>query len=145
LIINFFEAAYYNMFLAYSLIFLWDSFKYPLPWKVENPVNGKLWDDTYFYNEVLQISPNMLELGGFNTGVVIAVLVSFVLLYLCTIKGIKTSGKVEYVSATAPYVILFILLIRGLFLDGASDGISFMFTVDWSKVWSFDIWARAAG
>lgn len=37
-----------------------------------------------------------------------------------------------------------IFLIRGLFLDGAMDGLGFLFRVDWSKLADFKIWYRAA-
>lgn len=43
----------------------------------------------------------------------------FVMLYFSLFKGVKSSGKVVWVTATAPYIILTILLIRGLFLPGA--------------------------
>jgi len=143
-IMCYFIATFYNLFLAYGFIFLWDSFSYPLPWKVENPINGKLWDEKYFYNEVLEITDNMLNIGGFNSKVIIGSIVSFIFVYICIIKGIKTSGKVAYVTALAPYVLLFILLLRGLFLDGAIEGIGYLFTVDWSKVWTTEIWFKAA-
>jgi hypothetical protein len=43
----------------------------------------------------------------------------FVMLYFSLFKGVKSSGKVVWVTALAPYIILTILLIRGLFLPGA--------------------------
>ena len=33
-----------------------------------------------------------------------------------------------------PYVVLTILLVRGLMLEGAVDGIKFYLTVDWNKL-----------
>lgn len=35
---------YYNLLLAYSLIYLWDSFKSPLPWLKEDNGDGLVWD-----------------------------------------------------------------------------------------------------
>lgn len=47
-------------------------------------------------------------------------LIVFIILYFSLFKGVKSSGKVVWVTATAPYFILTILLIRGLFLPGSS-------------------------
>ena len=146
MIICFFEAIYYNMFLSYSLIFFWDSWKDPLPWYIPgDSSNGVIWDSNYFYNDVLQKNQNEEGLGGFNWNVVLSTFVSYIILYLCIAKGIQSTGRVVYVTATAPYVLLTILLIRGLFLPGAGMGISYLFAVDWSKIWSFRIWIKAAG
>lgn len=143
-LICYFEGIYYNVLMAYALVFLYDSFEDPLPWKVEDPEDGKVWDEKYFYDKVLHKSESLDNLDGFNPRIMIAIIISYIILYLCIIKGIKSTGKVAYVSAPAPYIFLFILLIRGLFLDGSWDGIAYLFQVDWSKVWSFDVWAKAA-
>ena len=37
----------------------------------------------------------------------------------------KSSGKVVWLTATMPYVVLTILLMRGLMLEGAASGIHF--------------------
>jgi solute carrier family 6 noradrenalin transporter-like protein 2 len=41
------------------------------------------------------------------------------------LQGVKSSGKVVWLTATMPYVVLTILLMRGLMLDGAASGIHF--------------------
>ena len=40
-------------------------------------------------------------------------------------QGVKSSGKVVWLTATMPYVVLTILLARGLMLEGAASGIHF--------------------
>ena len=48
--------------------------------------------------------------------------------------GTKSIGKVIYVTVLAPYIILMILLIRGLTLPGMSDGIAFYLRPDFKKL-----------
>jgi len=36
------------------------------------------------------------------------------------------------------------LLGRGIFLEGAWDGIKYLFVIDWTKIWQFEVWYRAA-
>jgi len=57
---------------------------------------------------------------------------------------VQLSGKVALFTATSPYVLLFILMIRGLFLDGAWSGIQYLFTPDWSKIFHLQVWVDAA-
>ena len=49
-------------------------------------------------------------------------------------KGVQSSGKVVYVTATFPYVVLIILVIFGATLEGAKDGIEFYLKPDISKL-----------
>ena len=39
-----------------------------------------------------------------------------------------------WVTATMPYVVLTILLVRGLMLEGAIDGIKYYLHVDWNRL-----------
>ena len=46
------------------------------------------------------------------------------------------SFKVMYVAATAPYVLLTILLVRGATLDGALDGFLYYVVPKWDKLFT---------
>ena len=49
-----------------------------------------------------------------------------------------------YFTATFPYVILIALLIRGCLLDGAVDGLKFLFIPKWEKLLEVQPWRKAA-
>lgn len=50
-----------------------------------------------------------------------------------------------WITAIAPYVVMLILLVRGLTLEGSSKGLEFYLKVeDWSKLLEGKIWIDAA-
>ena len=58
--------------------------------------------------------------------------------------GIKVTGKVVYFTATFPYVVLTILLIRGVTLPGAYDGLSFyLLQPNMTKLANAQVWVDA--
>lgn len=44
--------------------------------------------------------------------------------------------QIVYFTATFPYVVLVVLLVRGVLLPGALDGIIYYLKPDWSKLGS---------
>lgn len=72
------------------------------------------------------------------------VFVVYCLLYLSLFKGVKSSGKVVWITALAPYFLLSILLIRGLMLPGAMKGIQFYLVPDLSALSKSEVWTDAA-
>jgi SNF family Na+-dependent transporter len=61
------------------------------------------------------------------------------------VRGIQVSGKLVYVTATFPYLVLLVLGIRGWMLPGAADGIKFYIYPDFSRLLDQTIWIDAAG
>ena len=58
--------------------------------------------------------------------------------------GIKSSGKVVMVTATAPYFFLVVLFLRGITLDGQMIGIRYYLTPQWDKLQDPHVWTAAA-
>jgi SNF family Na+-dependent transporter len=67
------------------------------------------------------------------------------LIYFATFKSVKSVGKVILVTATLPFLTLLILAIRGATLPGAMEGLSYLTTIDYDKLWSLSTWIAAAG
>lgn len=63
--------------------------------------------------------------------------------YLCIKNGVGISGKIALFTATTPYVLLIVLLVRGIFLKGAWSGLAYLFAPDWSKLFSLSVWVDA--
>ena len=69
------------------------------------------------------------------------------MLYFFVFRGTKSIGKVVYVTAIVPYIILIALLIRGCTLSGAKEGIDYFLGLngkgDWSKLTDIQVWVNA--
>jgi len=98
----------------------------------------------FWQMEVLQQSSGMDELGGFNPGLLLSFTIAWLLVYFVVFKGIASSGKVVYVTATLPYFCLVIFFIRAITLPGADMGVRFFATPDFSKIANGEVWLRAA-
>ncbi|KFM74324.1 Sodium- and chloride-dependent glycine transporter 2, partial [Stegodyphus mimosarum] len=100
-------------------------------------------EEFWLYN-VLNQSSGIDSLGEIQWPLALTLFIAWLLVFLCLQKGVKSSGKVVYVSATFPYVVLVCLLIRGLTLPGAMKGIAFYLTPRWELLMSFRVWGDAA-
>ncbi|PZC76099.1 hypothetical protein B5X24_HaOG205123 [Helicoverpa armigera] len=69
---------------------------------------------------------------------------SWFVAFLVVIKGVQSAGKVVYFTALFPYVMLTALLVRGVTLEGAADGILFYLSPDWETLLDARVWGDAA-
>ncbi|XP_076437581.1 sodium- and chloride-dependent glycine transporter 2-like isoform X2 [Babylonia areolata] len=100
--------------------------------------------EEFWQHNVLQVSSGPFDVGHVVWYLALAQLAHFCFLFLALLKGIKSSGKVVYVTATAPYVLLLALLIRGATLPGAGEGILFYITPDFERLADPQVWVEAA-
>lgn len=82
-------------------------------------------------------------LGPIQWHLALTLFISWLIIGFSILKGVKSSGKTMYVTATLPYVILTILLVRGLMLDGAIDGIKYFIKPVPSRLKEAKIWKDA--
>ncbi|KAF7660662.1 hypothetical protein LDENG_00276980 [Lucifuga dentata] len=102
--------------------------------------------EEYWNHVALQRSTGLDDTGPVVWHLALCLLLCFILVAAALIKGIKSSGKVVYFTATFPYVVILILLIRGVTLEGARDGIEF-YTGSQSnltKLTEAEVWKDAA-
>jgi len=99
--------------------------------------------DDYFNRYVLQKSPSINELGKVSWQLALCLLLAWIVVYFCMCKGIQSAGKVVYFTAIFPYVVLFILLIRGLTLEGAGEGVLHYLKPNFTNMLKPEVWGDA--
>ncbi|XP_048881398.1 sodium- and chloride-dependent transporter XTRP3-like [Brienomyrus brachyistius] len=145
---------YYNVINAWSFWYLFHSFQTVLPW-AHCPANTNLTGHLeeceaatstqyFFYRETLNISPTINDGGGIHMGQALCLLLAWMFVYLCIVRGVASTGKVVYFTASFPYLVLFIYLIRGVTLHGAVNGLKYMFTPKLEQLANPTTWINAA-
>ena len=127
----------------------------------------------FFDNVLLEKTSGIEEFGTMRWPLFGLLVLTWVLIYLFVFKGTKSIGKVVYVTAIAPYIMLIVriwkfqfkcvvrnssvfsiflylskaLLIRGCTLEGAGQGIDYFLGTngkgDWSKLTDIQVWVNA--
>uniref|UniRef100_H2YE50 Transporter n=1 Tax=Ciona savignyi TaxID=51511 RepID=H2YE50_CIOSA len=100
--------------------------------------------EEYWNFKVLEKTNNIENLGKIRWELALILLLAWIIIYGCLIKGIKSSGKAVYFTATFPYVVLTILLARAFTLEGAMDGVFYFFNPKWDKLLTAKVWKDAA-
>ena len=105
---------YYAVVIAWAVLFLVSSFK--VSW-AGNEV-------TFFFNEILNISDSIGDVGSVQTHILIALLVVWIGIYFSIFKGARSASKVVMVTMPLPVLLVVILAIRGVTLgDGSAVGV----------------------
>ncbi|KFQ99485.1 Sodium-dependent proline transporter, partial [Nipponia nippon] len=158
LIVSSLVSLYYNVIIAWAFYYLGSSFQSPLPWSCDAPRNahlcqnasgsaGRVSASEVFWNEqVLGVthSSGLGDPGPVQWPLALCLLAAWILVFLCMLKGIRSSGKVVYFTATFPYLVILILIIRGATLEGSLNGVRFYLSSDWSRLQSAQVWSDAA-
>ncbi|XP_029462566.1 sodium- and chloride-dependent neutral and basic amino acid transporter B(0+)-like isoform X1 [Rhinatrema bivittatum] len=100
----------------------------------------------YWDKVTLRRSSGFDDSGDIVWHLALSLLLAWLIVGVSLFRGIKTSGKVVYFTALFPYIVLTILLIRGITLEGAGDGINYYIGTqsDISKLKEAEVWKDAA-
>ncbi|XP_040292333.1 sodium- and chloride-dependent GABA transporter 2-like [Bufo bufo] len=154
---------YYIVVLAWAFFYLFNSFTSDLPWascnnlwNTENcidfhksnnthnmTINGTSSVIEFWERRVLSISDGIDQIGSLRWELALCLLLAWIICYFCIWKGVKSTGKVVYFTATFPYLMLIVLLIRGVSLPGALQGIQFYLYPDLSRLQDPQVWMDA--
>jgi NSS family neurotransmitter:Na+ symporter len=136
IVLSFVIVTYYAVVLAWCLNYLIYSFSTPLPWS-ENAKG-------FFYDTYLQFVPEM-KITELRRPIVAALAAVWTGMYFCIFKGVKLVSKVVLWTVPIPWLMLVILMIRGLTLDGAIQGLEYYLEPDWAALAEPRIWMAAFG
>lgn len=160
MVMVFFSNVYYIIVVAWIFFYLFASFTNDLPWKhcdnywntdqcrepgSNETVNGSFRTPVseYWERRVLNISTGLADVGSLRPELSLCLLLGWVVVFFVTWKGIHKSGKVIWCTALFPYVILVVLLVRGVTLPGASLGLHYYVTPQWEKLLEPQVWIAA--
>ncbi|CAK8678745.1 unnamed protein product [Clavelina lepadiformis] len=167
---NFFNKMSYSTLLVWIIKYFVASFSNTLPWmscnntwndencldfaiqnkselfsiKQLNGTRGESAAEQYWKLEVLKISSGLNEFGGMSLDLVLFNVLLWLLVYLSTLRGIKFSTKISYITASLPAILIVVMVIRGLTLDGGMTGVRYYLKIDISKLADFEVWVKAA-
>jgi SNF family Na+-dependent transporter len=84
--------------------------------------------EEFWINNILRLATSTEGLGELILPLVISLVIFFILVFLAQIRGIKSYGKMCWVTAILPVPLILILLIRALTLPGSGQGLIYLFT-----------------
>uniref|UniRef100_A0A2K5DVX2 Solute carrier family 6 member 19 n=1 Tax=Aotus nancymaae TaxID=37293 RepID=A0A2K5DVX2_AOTNA len=104
MLVSFVVGLYYNTIIAWVMWYFFNSFQEPLPWS-QCPLNedktGYVDEcarsspvDYFWYRETLNISTSISDSGSVQWWMLLCLACAWSILYMCTIRGIETTGKV---------------------------------------------------
>ncbi|XP_067652529.1 sodium- and chloride-dependent glycine transporter 2-like [Haliotis asinina] len=99
--------------------------------------------EEFWQYKVLGVSEGVQDSGQVQWHLALSLVVLWLLVFASLIKGVKSAGKVAYVTVFLPYLLLVVLLIRTLLLPGAVDGIVFYLKPDLTRLLDLQVWLEA--
>jgi NSS family neurotransmitter:Na+ symporter len=136
ILISFVITVYYVAVIGWAISYI--GFSFTLGWGEDTVA--------FFTGDYLGLTGGPFELGGFRGLILITVivtwLINFVVLYAGVKKGIEKANKI---FIPLLIIILLIIMVRGITLPGAAEGLNRLFDPDFSKILNGRVWVAAYG
>ena len=130
---------YYVVILAWSLRYVVSSAT--MAWGMGEA--GATGAGAYFFEQVLNLSSGPSVLGAPVLPLLGFLALTWVVLFFIMFKGARVIGKVAVWTVTIPWALLLVLLVRGLTLPGAIDGLNYYLSPDLAALGNVDVWFAA--
>ncbi|MBD3347634.1 MAG: sodium-dependent transporter [Candidatus Eisenbacteria bacterium] len=124
---------YYAVVMGWSWDYLACSFG-ELPWCVNAQA---------FFDNLLGLTSGPGEIGAISWPALVGLAATWVLIYWIIKAGVLRVGKVVMLTVPLPVILLVLILIRGLTLPGAAEGLAYYLTPDFSALTNARTWLQA--
>ncbi len=136
ILVSFTISIYYVAVLGWSISYFFLAFNQG--WGAETK--------DFFFNTYLQLSGSPLEFGSIRWPIMAAVAgawgICWFVLFNGVKKGIEAASKI---FMPLLFVMILIITARAVTLDGAMEGLNWMFKPDFSTLLNFEVWMAAYG
>jgi len=162
-VISFWLTTYYIIIIGWDTYFLFSSIAFEVPWKTCNNTwnTEKCWDgslnssmkmfndtkspsEEFFKHKILDMSDSIDNFGTPKWDLLGVVVLVWVFIYFAIWKGVKSTGKIVYVTAIFPYFVIVIMLVRSVTLEGSTIGLKYFLMPKWADLLKPSVWTNAA-
>jgi len=137
--VAFLIVTYYTVIIAWSLRYAISSLT--VAWGLGQA--GAEGAGDYFFGTVLQLSDGPGVLGAPVWSILGLLALVWVILFFVMVKGARVIGRVSIWLVIIPWVLLAVLVVRGLTLPGAVDGLNYYLTPDFAVLGQGEVWFAA--
>ncbi|CEL92094.1 unnamed protein product [Vitrella brassicaformis CCMP3155] len=116
-------ATYYNLIISWALRYFVASFNPTLPWVAATDSTALTASTDFFDNSVVMAGEAAVGAQDFLLYTFYGMIVVWILIWLSLFRGVFVTGRVTYFTMLMPFILIVILMIRGLTLDGAGVGV----------------------
>ncbi|MFO7875416.1 MAG: sodium-dependent transporter [Desulfovermiculus sp.] len=100
----------------------------------------------FFFNDFLQISSSPLEWGSIVWPVFVAAVIIWFINWLVLFSGVKRGIEfANKIFMPLLFLLLLVMLGRAVTLEGASEGLQWLFRPDFSAILDYKVWTAAYG
>ncbi|HEB84764.1 MAG TPA: sodium-dependent transporter, partial [Bacteroidetes bacterium] len=99
----------------------------------------------FFRERFLRISAGPGEMGSLNLAVLAGLAVTWLAMYWILARGLQRVGAVVLWTVPLPLVLLAVLVVRGITLPGAAEGLAYYLTPDFHALLDPKVWLAAYG
>lgn len=137
--VAFFIISYYTVVLAWSVLYL--VYSTTLPWGVGVAAAEKV--KPFFFGDVLGLTNDISDWGSYQSHIILALVFVWLVIYWIVYKDIERLGRLVKWTVIIPWILILILIVRGVTLDGADVGLEYYLKPDFSAIMNGEVWFAA--